>query len=66
MSKQYDGPLHMMEELGGSFVRALANAWFAADENNRARLHVAFADYFERYRDLFQKHKANQEKGHAE
>ena len=66
MRKQYDGPLHMMEELGGSFVRALAAAWYAADENNRARLHVAFADYFERYRAIFEQNKANQEKGNAE
>ena len=37
---------------GGSFVSALGGAFRRADATNRERIKVAFADYWERYREL--------------
>jgi hypothetical protein len=34
---------------GGSFAKAIADAWMCADPENRARLEQAFADLFARY-----------------
>jgi len=34
---------------GGSFARAIAQAWLVADPDNRARLEAAFPDLFARY-----------------
>lgn len=45
----YDDGLHMMERIGGSFVRSLAACYYAADSENKQRLWVAFREYFERY-----------------
>lgn len=41
-----------MHQFGGGFARALAQAWWAADAQNRARLETAFADMFLRYRAM--------------
>lgn len=41
-----------MTRYGGSFVKALADAWRAADPHNRRRLETTFADYFENYRQM--------------
>jgi len=41
-----------MKQLGGSFVTALAEAWFRGDLRNRARIRNAFSDYFDEYRDM--------------
>lgn len=50
MSAQYfDGPLHMMEKLGGSFVQSLAACYCCADPANKATLRTAFESYFECY-----------------
>jgi hypothetical protein len=38
-----------MEDLGGSFVQALAAAWRKADLDNDRRLHAAFAEIYDRY-----------------
>jgi len=38
-----------MRQYGGSFARALAEAWFKADVVNQQRLEQAFPDFFERY-----------------
>lgn len=38
-----------MSTFGGSFIRALAQAWYCADSINRARLEQAFAPEFLRY-----------------
>ncbi len=62
----YDGPLHMMERLGGSFVRALAAAYYQADMTNRIRLKAAFNDYFSRYEGLFEIHRAERESAKAQ
>lgn len=38
-----------MATYGGSFVKALAHAFFCADPENRKRLRTAFGDYFIKY-----------------
>lgn len=38
-----------MQTYGGSFARAIAEAWYHADPANRALLEAAFADLFARY-----------------
>lgn len=58
---KYDNALHMMEKIGGPFIRSLAERYYRADENNRARLRQAFAREFERYERLYQEHKAHTE-----
>lgn len=40
----------LMEELGGSFVRAIAKAWRCADHQNKAKLEQNFS-YFQEYSD---------------
>jgi len=55
---QYDGPLHMMEVQGGSFVKALANCYYAADPQNKQILRTHFAYYFDDYKRRFEEHKA--------
>lgn len=49
---------HLMERFGGSFASCIAQAYYAADSHNRARLRVAFPDLFTRYFNLY----INQEK----
>lgn len=44
-----------MKDHGGSFVRALAAAWTAADDSNKARLKEAFPDVWQRYERLAEK-----------
>ena len=39
----------LMRDTGGSFAKALAAAWFAADKDNKKRIEVAFADLFSVY-----------------
>ncbi len=54
MSKpHYDDAEHMMETLGGGFVKALVNLWYAADSSNKPRVRAAFPEYFERYKHLY-------------
>lgn len=38
-----------MKAYGGSFVKALANAWQFADADNSAKIEAAFAEYIETY-----------------
>ena len=38
-----------MRDQGGSFVKALALAWFVADDDNREKLQTTFPEYFTRY-----------------
>lgn len=33
-----------MEKYGGGFCRALAQAWYVADPNNKLKIQAAFAD----------------------
>jgi len=56
---QYDNAEHMMEVLGGSFVKALVNLWYSADSSNKPRVRAAFPEYFERYENTFNEWKAN-------
>lgn len=41
-----------MIRFGGSFVRALGQAFRVADAANTARLKAAFPEYWAKYRDL--------------
>ena len=44
--------LRCMEQRGGSFVRALANAAMYADDHNLERLKRAFDCYWSTYREM--------------
>ena len=55
----YDNAEHMMEVLGGSFVKALVALWYCADSTNKPRVRSAFPEHFERYEKLFDDWKAN-------
>lgn len=57
MRREYDNALHMMEVLGGSFVKSLANCYYCADSDNKVKLRMAFSEYFERYELMFKNHK---------
>ena len=39
----------LMEQIGGSFARQIAGAYFVADSGNKAKLLAAFGELFERY-----------------
>lgn len=41
--------IERMRAYGGSFARAMAEAYLVADPENRAKLKQAFADLFARY-----------------
>ena len=47
--KAYDDHIHMMEQIGGSFVKSLAECYYRADSENKRRLVEAFSDYFGSY-----------------
>ena len=42
----------LMDQMGGSFARYIAKAFFVADSNNTERLFNAFPELFERYAQL--------------
>lgn len=44
--------IRAMQQTGGSFVSALAEAWLRADEDNSKRIQDAFPDYIARYRAI--------------
>jgi hypothetical protein len=44
--------LAAMETYGGSFVKQLAVLYARADQVNRARLEMAFPDYFAEYDEM--------------
>lgn len=54
----YDNAEHMMEVLGGGFVKALVNLWYCADSSNKPRVRAAFPEHFKRYEKLFNEWKA--------
>lgn len=56
--REYDNALHIMEEQGGSFVKALAHLYYCADSKNKHTARVAFAEYFDAYEQRFQEHLA--------
>ena len=58
--REYDNAEHMMEELGGSFVKALVNLWYRADSTNKPRVRSAFPEYFAHYEAMYQEHKATE------
>jgi hypothetical protein len=53
--------LHHMHDTGGSFVRALADAWFKADPHNQRLMHGAFGHYYQQYRDSLYSNDASAE-----
>lgn len=44
--------IEAMEELGGGFVKALAQAYRKADTHNQAKLRGAFPEYWKQYEEL--------------
>lgn len=58
----FDDHVHMMEVMGGSFVSALADCFYRADSQNKARLVAAFPEYFGRYKKMFEDYRAAQGK----
>ena len=42
----------LMDRIGGGFASSIARAFYRADASNRARLVAAFADLFDRYRNM--------------
>ena len=46
------GTITAMQKVGGSFVKALGSATRVADPQNRAKLVVAFPEYFKQYRAI--------------
>src|ERR1043166_8817805 len=55
---EYDNALHMMELQGGSFVRALVDCYYAADNVNKLKLRETFAHYFDDYRLRYTQYRA--------
>lgn len=45
--------LNRMKMIGGSFAKAIAVAWFAADLNNRAKLRSQFTDLLRPYVEMY-------------
>ena len=41
-----------MRKFGGSFVRALAEAWLHADEENFAKIEATWPEYIAKYKAL--------------
>lgn len=52
--REFDDELHMMEALGGSFVKSLAACYYAADLTNKTILRKAFKHYFDEYKTKFE------------
>lgn len=50
--------IHAMETYGGNFASHLAIACMYADDQNLARIKVAFADLWATYRDMAERIKA--------
>lgn len=46
--------LKTMHQYGGSFAKALANAWMFADSGNSLKLYEAFTDLYLRYETMWQ------------
>jgi len=44
-----------MQRYGGSFVKALANAWGCADEDNSARIEATWPEYIQKYSAMVEK-----------
>ncbi len=55
--RHYDDALHMMEVMGGSFVKALAHLYYMADSTNKVRVRQAFPEYFEKYEAMYRQHR---------
>lgn len=55
--RHYDDALHMMEVMGGSFVKALAHLYYMADSKNKPRVRAAFPEYFEKYEAMHRQHR---------
>ena len=44
--------LEAMQRYGGSFIRALAECFYRADDNNFKKLKDTFSDYWEQYEKM--------------
>lgn len=64
-ASHYDNAEHMMEVLGGSFVKSLVNLWYCADTANKKRVRDSFPEYFERYEQMFKEWSLNSSGGAA-
>ena len=42
--------INAMQIYGGNFVKALANAWQHADQENSAKIEAAWPEYIEKYK----------------
>jgi hypothetical protein len=49
--------LDLMASHGGSFVKALAQAWMRADTVNKSKLYAAFPEIYDRYDAMLSKAK---------
>lgn len=49
-----------MQRYGGSFVSALAEAWYLGDDDNRFKLLRAFPEYVEEFREVARLKRARQ------
>lgn len=54
-----------MRDHGGSFFKAVGEAWMLADDWNRERLEKGFAEEFKRYADFAASLKAKNNGGQA-
>jgi len=52
MDEQEMKIVEAMSKYGGSFVKALAEAYRRGDARNRGRLRVTFAEYWETYKEM--------------
>lgn len=44
--------INAMVLYGGSFVRALSQAWLRADARNAAKIEMAFPEYIKEYQEI--------------
>lgn len=51
----------MMSRYGGSFVKALAEAYKCADPKNRAKIITMWPDYWKTYREMAEQEQAESE-----
>ena len=55
MSEEQIAVVEKMEKYGGSFVQALARAFYCADTVNFVKLREAFPEYWEEYSNFLTK-----------
>lgn len=58
--------LELMAEIGGGFLKRLADAWMHADGPNQRRLRATFGDYLDSYRGILQAQRESAARREAE